>query len=71
MLRAGHIHRMMPLQFPATLGGVGFVSPSTGDYHLAASSPFRGVAGADMDQIVAAQGGTTAPPDSAPAAIAE
>jgi hypothetical protein len=48
--------------FPATLGAVGFVSPSTGDYHLAASSPFRGVAGADVDQITAAQGGTT-PPD--------
>jgi hypothetical protein len=48
--------------FPATLNAVGFVSPSTGDYHLAASSPFRGVAGADVDQIAAAQGGTT-PPD--------
>jgi hypothetical protein len=48
--------------FPTTLNAVGFEGPSSGDYDLAASSPFRGVAGADIDQIVAAQSGTQ-PPD--------
>jgi hypothetical protein len=47
--------------FPTSLAEVGFVDLAAGDYHLIDSSPYKG-AGADIEAIKAAQGGTTTTP---------
>jgi regulation of enolase protein 1 (concanavalin A-like superfamily) len=61
--------------FPSIWADVGFANLSGGDYHLAATSPFKGQAaggtdpGADIDALQAAQagGGTVPPPPPPPA----
>jgi hypothetical protein len=53
---------------------VGFSDPAAGNYRLAANSPFKGQGsdgtdpGVDMDQLVAALGGTLPPPSPTPTA---
>jgi hypothetical protein len=59
--------------FPASLNEVGFVDLSGGDYHLSATSPYKGAGtdgkdiGADIDAIQAAMtGGAGSPPPPPP-----
>lgn len=56
----------------AALTTVGFVDPATANYHLAANSPYKGQSsggadpGVDMDQLLAALGGTLSLPSPTP-----
>jgi hypothetical protein len=60
--------------FPNSMGAVGFVDPTNGNFSLTAGSPFRNAAtdgtdvGVNMDALNAALGGTAPPPVPSPVA---